>query len=118
MAGGSCEGACEILGKSNNVCVNPLTWSTDEKHVTHEANLGGMATAPDSRIEPGVADAQCRDGQLIVTEIRSPNYGARPFGKSNYHIYDYAFYYMNIRQNVQDRVGAFLAAGELSSSMN
>ena len=118
MAGGSCEGACEILGKSNNVCVNPLTWSTDEKHVTHEANLGGIATAPDSRIEPGVADAQCRDGQLIVTEIRSPNYGARPFGKSNYHIYDYAFYYMNIRQNVQDRVGAFLSAGELSSSMN
>ena len=77
-----------------------------------------MATAPDSRIEPGVADAQCTDGQLIVTEIRSSNYGARPFGKSNYHIYDYAFYYMNIRQNVRARVEAFMAAGDLSSSMN
>jgi hypothetical protein len=72
----------------------------------------------DSRIEPDVADAQCQDGQLIVTDIRSPNYGARPFGKGNYHIYDYAFYYMNIRQNVRARVEAFMAAGELSSSMN
>ena len=118
MAAGSCEGACEILGQSNNVCVNPLTWSTDGAHAAHEANLGSIAIDEDSRIETGVADAQCQDGQLIVTDIRSPNYGARPFGKGNYHIYDYAFYYMNIRQNVRARVEAFMAAGDLSSSMN
>ena len=29
-------------------------------------------------------------------------------GRDNYHIYDYAFFYMNIRQNVQARVDAFM----------
>ena len=60
--------------------------------------------------EPGAADAQCRDGRLLVTEIRSDHYSLRPLGRDNYHIYDYALFYMNIRENVQVRVDAFLSA--------
>ena len=69
-------------------------------------------------IEPGVVDAQCKDSQLIVSDIRSANYSGRPFGKGNYHIYDYSFFYMNIRTNVQARVDAFLAARASTAAMN
>jgi hypothetical protein len=30
-------------------------------------------------------------------------------GKYNYHILDYALFYMNLRRNARDRVEAFLA---------
>ena len=33
-----------------------------------------------------------------------------PLGRDNYHIYDYALFYVNIRQNVETRVDAFLNA--------
>ncbi len=58
--------------------------------------------------EPGVADAQCRDGNLVVSEIRSEHYASRPLGRDNYHLYDYALFYLNIRENVAARVDAFL----------
>jgi hypothetical protein len=90
--------------------VNPLTWTTDAVLAGHEANLGSVTFGALGDIEPGVADARCQDSQLIVSEVRSPNYDFMPFGEGNYHIYDYSFYHMNLRQNVQARVDAFLAA--------
>ena len=33
-----------------------------------------------------------------------------PLGRDNYHIYDYALFYLNIRENVQNRVEAFMRA--------
>ena len=59
--------------------------------------------------EPGAADAQCRDGRLWVSEIRSSNYSLMPLGRDNYHIFDYALFYLNIRANVETRVNAFLS---------
>ena len=41
---------------------------------------------------------------------RSDNYSLRPLGRDNYHVYDYALFYMNIGENVQARVDAFLSA--------
>ena len=31
-----------------------------------------------------------------------------PLGRDNFHIYDYALFYVNIRQNAQARVDAYL----------
>ena len=56
-------------------------------------------------VETGVADAQCIDGMLLVQEIRSQNYSARPMGRDNYHIYDYNLFHMNLRENAEQKVG-------------
>ena len=99
-----------LFASPDNICVNPLTWRGDGAHADHDANLGAVNLDVRNAPEPGVADAQCRDGRLYVTEIRSDNYSLMPLGRDNYHIYDYALFYMNIRENVQSRVNAFLSA--------
>ncbi len=112
-----------------NICVNPLTWRVDGAAAEASLNLGGVAypgtfegTLADVKgvpqdfiaakpvLEPGVADAQCVDGMLLVQEIRSQNYAARPMGKDNYHIYDYNLFHMNLRQNVELRVAKYLGS--------
>jgi len=110
-----------------NICVNPLTWRADGAAAAASLNLGGVAyrgtfegTLADVKgvpqdfidakpvLETGVADAQCVDGMLLVKEIHSQNYAARPMGKDNYHIYDYNLFHMNMRKNVEQRVDAYL----------
>jgi len=112
-----------------NICVNPLTWRVDGAAAPASANLGGVAypgsfrgTLADVKgvppdfveakpvLETGVADAQCVEGMLLVKEIHSQNYAARPMGRDNYHIYDYNLFHMNLRQNVELRVETYLQA--------
>ena len=102
--------AGDLLASPDNICVNPLTWRVDGDHAGHDANLGAVNFDRAITHEPGAADAQCRDGRLQVSEIRSSNYSMMPLGRDNYHIYDYALFYVNIRQNVETRVDAFLNA--------
>ena len=118
---------------SKSICVNPLTWRTDGAPADASLNIGGVSyagtfegTLADVKgvpqdfveakpiLEPGVADAQCVDGMLLVQEIHSKYYGARPMGKDNYHIYDYSLFHMNLRKNVEQRVAKFLSQNRFS----
>ncbi len=96
------------LATAGHICVNPLSWRADETRAGFETNFGGVSFGAGGMPEPGVADAQCRDGNLVVSEIRSEHYASRPLGRDNYHLYDYALFYLNIRENVAARVDAFL----------
>jgi hypothetical protein len=112
-----------------NICVNPLTWRTDGAEAEAALNLGAVAypgtfegTLADVKgvpqdfvdakpvVESGAADAQCIDGMLLVKEIHSQNYAARPMGRDNYHIYDYSLFHMNLRKNVEARVAKYLGS--------
>jgi len=104
------------------ICVNPLTWATDGERADFDLNLGAVSfgtlnvtegdpTGPrEPLVEPGAADAQCVDGRLRVSEIRSDAFDARLTGRDNYHIYDYALFHMNLRANAETRVRAYLRA--------
>ncbi len=95
----------------NSVCVNPLTWTTDTTQAGFEANRGALVLANES-VESGVADARCEGGRLHISEVRSDSYDDAPMsmGPGNYHLYDYAFYWSNLRENVSTRTEAFLSA--------
>jgi hypothetical protein len=114
---------------SKSICVNPLTWRTDGAAADASLNIGGVSYAGtfagtladlkgvpqdfvDAKpiLETGVADAQCVDGMLLVQEIHSTHYSARPMGRDNYHIYDYNLFHMNLRKNVEERVARYLEA--------
>jgi hypothetical protein len=118
---------------SKSICVNPLTWRTDGAAADASLNIGGVAYAGtfegtladvkgvpqdfvDAKplLEAGVADAQCVDGMLLVKEIHSKHYAARPMGRDNYHIYDYNLFHMNLRKNVEERVVKFLSQDRFS----
>ena len=100
--------AGDLFASPTNICVNPLTWLADNTRVGHAANLGAVNLLSAQTHEAGAADAQCLDGRLYVSEIRSDRYGARPLGRDNYHVFDYALFYVNIRQNAETRVDTFL----------
>jgi hypothetical protein len=110
------------------ICVNPLTWRADDVAAPRTLNIGAVGYAGtfqgrladlrslpqefiDARpvLETAVADAQCVDGMLLVTQIHSQLYAARPMGRDNYHIYDYSLFHMNLRRNAQMRVAQFLS---------
>ena len=118
----------KYVDTSRNMCVNPLTWKTDGAPADASLNLGGVAypgrfagTLADLKelpqeyidaepvVEPGVADAQCVDGMLLVREISSRHYSSRPMGRDNYHVYDYHLFAMNLRKNAELRVAQYLA---------
>ncbi len=92
------------------VCINPLSWSTDDALVPARLNRGawlyGDATRPRA-FEPGLVSARCRDGALYVSAPRQKIYAdlVIPFG--NFHNLDYNMAYMNIRDNLPQRIGAF-----------
>lgn len=108
------------LTQKDTVCVNPLSWRTDGAYVGPEKNLGGWIYAAGDGEEvpapiPGLVDAQCRDGGLRVTEPRAKQFRNgflvdSLLGREVYHNFDYAYFYMNIRQNVAERVEAYLSA--------
>jgi len=94
-------------------CMNPLSWQIDGT-ASKDANLGGLGFVGDSeplgRTRPGLTGAACTDGVLVVAppdDNPGLTYGVF---RGSYHIYDYNLFYMNIRQNLADRVAAFLAA--------
>jgi hypothetical protein len=93
---------------SKSICVNPLNWKNDGTRADFSENSGAVAFNAKAEIEQGVVDAQCVDGKLIVSEVRSDNYDARMFGPGNYHIFDFSFFHMDLRKNAEDRVAAFV----------
>ncbi|EQA46878.1 PF11288 family protein [Leptospira broomii serovar Hurstbridge str. 5399] len=90
-----------------SLCMNPLTWTNDEKHAAKELNLGSLPINFD-RILPAIADAKCNEGILWVHDPDSRGFPA--IGKDDtYHLVDYHLFYSNIRQNAKARVEKFLS---------
>jgi Protein of unknown function (DUF3089) len=86
------------------VVINPLTWTMDTSFVSAKQNIGGVLLKFNKLI-PNVVDANIHNNILWTSK---PNvFGKILFNKKNYHIGDINLFYMNIRQNVKTRIGAF-----------
>lgn len=99
----------------DTICVNPLTWRTDGARADFSANPGSMNFDTPPVIEEAVADAQCIDGRLLVTEIRSDRQWIEFGGEGNYHAHDYGLFYISIRENAKARVNAYMSAQKRSA---
>lgn len=58
--------------------------------------------------DPGLVDAQCRNGWLEISTPEPKVYKEILLGPDMYHVYDYSLFYLNVRQNAQTRVKAYL----------
>lgn len=85
------------------VCVNPLNWQADGSYATYESNQGALGPAF-NRLYPGACDAQAVDGWLWIHKDELP--GAARLLK-RFHRADYNLFWMNIRQNVAERIAAY-----------
>ncbi len=111
--------------QDSDLVINPITWTLDETVATVAEGLGSFMPhsnelLPSSKV-PQYADARVdkKNGLLICSTAEenssaniitpkgiSLNFAA--LGPGNYHMFDYSFYYFNIRENAQNRVNKFL----------
>jgi len=92
------------------LCVNPLSWRSDAEPVPASANRGAiplpMWRGP-GRPRPAASGARCGDGVLWIEPPSGWGFHwAHEDG--NWHAYDYALFYMNVREDAKRRVDAFL----------
>jgi len=86
------------------VVTNPLTWTTDTTYAASELNKGTVLWNFKNVAKESV-DAQVHNGMLWVTKPKVS--GSSLVRTNNYHPFDYNFYWVNIRENVQTRINAF-----------
>lgn len=102
--------------KGKLLCVNPLSWQTSEEKVSATRNKGAIFfDAKKPTVKPHFANAQCVGGVLKVTKMGAPERDTMSkildwiMGPDNYHPIEYQLYYLNLRENAELRVKAFLA---------
>lgn len=90
--------------------VNPLSWKRDTAYVSRAFNKGGLSFAA-VKIDTAIVDAKLAPSGFLW--VHAPSFklldeypGINTF---YYHKNDYAFFYMNIRENVALRVKHYLA---------
>lgn len=97
------------------VCTNPLTWQTGTDRAEADANLGALPFVevgqPLAAIQKGLTGAACdTTGILRLTANPQGPYSQQVMPGENYHVYDYALFWANVRANAQTRVDAFLSS--------
>ena len=92
--------------KENNssYATNPLTWTTTGEYVPREKNKGSVL-GKFNKIYPNTTDARIYNGFLWVKKPKFP--WSFLYLTRNYHIGDINLYYMNIRENVEQRIRAY-----------
>lgn len=95
------------------ICINPLTWSTDETPASKDLNLGAVFfddfTGKVLREVPHYTGARVdkKSGALVTTPPdKDLKIGHFPPGVL--HKFDYAFWYRNLQSNVETRIKAYL----------
>jgi hypothetical protein len=90
------------------LCVNPLT-GTRNGAAPPAANLGTLVPSADltsATLAIGQVGARCEGGFLLV-DGQVPAIGPYVLPGNNYHVYDYALYWANIRRDAQGRLAAW-----------
>ena len=89
----------------NSFVTNPLTWKTDSEYAPKLLNNGSVLSKF-NKIYLHTTDAQISNGLLYVKKPKFP--WSFLYFSRNYHIGDINLFYMNIRENVLQRIHAFL----------
>ena len=102
------------LPREKLVCVNPLTWTADDKMGEKSQHLGALFLDSESpRVIPDFASAVCKNGSLVVSELGNvprdflSTILDRALGPENYHAFEYQLFFMNLRENAKTRLAAF-----------
>ena len=95
--------------------INPLNWKTDSTPADKSENDGACFFKATGELK-SEAENLCgcyideERGALKVTDVSPADYPARIdiFPDGAYHIYDYQFFFMNLKENVQHRVELYM----------
>jgi hypothetical protein len=90
--------------KGNSFVTNPLTWTTDDQYASRKLNKGSVLFKY-NKMYKQTTDAQISNGFLYVRKPRFP--WSFLYLTRNYHAGDINLFYLNIRENVRQRISAF-----------
>ena len=90
--------------KFDVIVTNPLTFTKSIPNASWDANKGGVLTNF-NKIAKGVAEAKLTDKVLWTAKPKI--FGSFLVKDPNYHIGDYNLYYVNVRENVIERMNAY-----------
>jgi hypothetical protein len=91
--------------KYTAIVTNPLTWDRTKPDAPRSVNNGSILRNF-SKLKKHVVNASIHEGVLWTGNPRF--FGSIFLRLKNYHIADYNFYYLSIRQNAQLRLASFL----------
>ena len=100
----------------DGLSINPINWKRDDTYAPAKDNLGSLDDMTGKMIIPGIVDARVDTirGSVVVTTAEAKPFAiseeaAVPlFGPECYHRNDYGFFYNNLKQNIADRIKAFM----------
>lgn len=106
----------ELLPAENEeiLCVNPLTWSMDERVASATLNLGAIPIVRNKKKPLGgllsqAAGAQCRNGILFTDRPQARSLRRSIFiGDRPNHLIDLNLFFQNVRANAGHRLTIFL----------
>lgn len=88
------------------VLTNPLNWTTQQDvYVDKSKNLGAVLDNISEKPTLGQSGAQIHESILWVDKPKFKGSFLYPF--SNFHVGDFNIFYMNVRQNAIERLGAY-----------
>lgn len=93
------------------LCINPLT-GTPGSAAPASANRGALvpqASLTGADLTPGLVPARCAPSGLLLIGDAPVGYGSYVLPGNNYHVFDYALFWANIRDDVAARLKTFLA---------
>lgn len=124
--------AWEYRKHKDVISINPLNWQVSTELVSADQHLGSVKLnfTKESKFNwqnffsddpmgiqieslDGPREAECSTrlddkGILHISEPRTRSYRLGLMPNENYHIHDMALFYMNLRENVKDRIRAFV----------
>lgn len=106
-------GSSPVLKSKDALCTNPLSWTTNKKHYPASMNVCAkilLDTGQDLLLENFTSAKITSSGGLKITEPDSELKSALnlSMGSHCYHLYDYDFFFYNIKENVGVRCEAYL----------
>lgn len=93
-------------GGTGIAVTNPLVWTADSTFASRDLHKGALLRKYYDGLHPGFVDARAVNGFLQVSKPKIP--GVPILLSRNYHIGDFNFFYLNVRENAQLRVKAYL----------
>ena len=99
--------------------INPLNWKTDGTPADKALNLGAVFEMGGEPV-PGLCGARIGEkGELIVTDVTAADYppGLDIFPEGAFHLYDYIFFFTNLKENVAARTAVWSAQRGLSGTL-
>lgn len=90
--------------KEFSLVTNPITWKTDNAYAHRKLNNGSVLFKF-NKVYKRTTDAQIHEGVIWVNRPKFP--WSFLYSAKNYHVGDINLYYMNMRENVEQRIKSY-----------